>query len=220
MAQTNKRTDGITLYLADDHTLFRKGLIRLIQSFKRIDFIREAANGSELIQLIKEQPPDVVVVDLHMPVMGGDEVCRWVEENYPDVKVIMLTMEDSDEYVQQLIRLGANAYLSKGASPEEVEKAIYSVIDHDFYHNDLVMTALRNYTRVDARIRKEPVQFTDREMHIIRLICEERTMREIARLLELSENTVQNYRSSIMDKMGVKNTAGLVKYAVIRGIVT
>ena len=214
-----KKSDGIRLYLADDHTLFRKGLIRLIQSFRRIDLIKEASNGSELIELVRKDPLDVIVVDLHMPVMGGDEVCKWIEANAPDVKVIMLTMEDSDEYVQQLISFGANAYLSKGASPDEVEKAIYSVVDHDFYHNDLVMTALRNFTRTDGRPRKELVQFTERETRIIQLICEEHTMKEIARQLELSENTVQNYRSAIMDKMGVKNTAGLVKFAVTKGLV-
>ncbi|HEX5169190.1 MAG TPA: response regulator transcription factor [Cyclobacteriaceae bacterium] len=214
-----RKSVKIRLYVADDHVLFRKGLIRLIQSFRRIGEIKEASNGRELIKLVEQIPPDVILVDLHMPVMGGDEVCRWVEENYPEVKVVMLTMEDSEEYVQQLISMGAHAYISKAAAPDEVEKAIYSVYDNDFYHNDLVVQALRNFTRQVNKARKEPSQFTKRELDIIQLICEEYTMREIADRLGLSESTIQNYRVAIMGKMSVKNTAGLVKFALTKGLV-
>lgn len=214
-----KKTPKIRLYVADDHILFRKGLIRLIQSFDRIGEIKEAANGRELITMVDHIPPDVVLVDLHMPIMGGDEVCEWVEKNHPEVKVVMLTMEDSEEYVQQLISLGAHAYVSKGAPPEEVEQAIYSVFDRDFYHNELVAQALRNFTKQATRLKKESTQFTNREVDIIHLICEEYTMKEIADQLGLSESTVQNYRVAIMGKMAVKNTAGLVKYAFTRGLI-
>lgn len=214
-----KRASKIRVYLADDHMLFRKGLIRLIQSFKRVGEIREAANGKELIRIVKESPPEVVLVDLHMPVMGGVEVCEWIEKNHPEVKVVMLTMEDAEEYIQQLISLGAHAYLSKGAPPEEVEKAIYAVVDKDFYHNDLVMRALRNFTIRETRIRRDAPQFTRRELEIIRLICDEFTMKEIAARLDLSESTVQNQRAAVMDKMSVKNTAGLVKYAFTKGLI-
>lgn len=214
-----KRSSKIRVYLADDHMLFRKGLIRLIQSFKRVGEIREASNGKELIRMMAESPPDVALVDLHMPVMGGEEVCEWIEKNHPEVKVVMLTMEDAEEYIQHLISLGAHAYLSKGAPPEEVEKAIYAVVDKDFYHNDLVMRALRNFTIKSTRIRRDAPQFTRRELEIIRLICEEFTMKEIAGRLDLSESTVQNQRATIMDKMAVKNTAGLVKYAFTKGMI-
>lgn len=214
-----KSSPKINLYIADDHTLFRKGLIRLIQSFKRVGTIKEAINGRELIKLVQEEAPDVVLVDLHMPVMGGDDVCIWMEENYPDVKVVILTMEDAEEYVQQLISYGAHAYLSKTAPPDEVEHAIYSVVDNDFYHNELVVRALRNFTRTVTKVRRNVPQFTDGDIKIINLICEEKTMKEIAKQLNLSENTVQNHRVSIMEKMGVKNTAGLVKFAFTKGII-
>lgn len=215
-----KRASKIRVYLADDHMLFRKGLIRLIQSFRRVGEIREAANGKELIRMVSASPPEVVLVDLHMPVMGGEDVCEWIEKNHPEVKVVMLTMEDAEEYIQQLISLGAHAYLSKGAPPEEVEKAIYAVVDKDFYHNDLVMRALRNFTIRQTRIRRDAPQFTRRELGIIRLICDEFTMKEIAARLDLSESTVQNQRATIMDKMSVKNTAGLVKYAFTKGLIS
>jgi DNA-binding NarL/FixJ family response regulator len=214
-----KKSPKIRLYVADDHILFRKGLIRLIQSFNRIGEIKEAANGRELIRMVDQTPPDVILVDLHMPIMGGDEVCQWVEKNHPEVKVVMLTMEDSEEYVQQLISMGAHAYISKGAAPDEVERAIYSVYDRDFYHNDLVVQALRNFTRQAVRLKKEPSHFTKREIDIIHLICEEYTMKEIADKLGLSESTVQNHRAAIMNKMEVKNTAGLVKYAFTKGLI-
>lgn len=213
------KSPKIRLYVADDHILFRKGLIRLIQSFTRISEIREATNGRDLIRLVSENPPDVVLVDLHMPIMGGDEVCKWMEKNYPDVKVVMLTMEDAHEYVQQLISMGAHAYVSKGAAPDEVERAIYSVYDNDFYHNDLVAQALRNFAKRIVRKKGESTQFTERELDVIQLICEELTMREIANKLELSESTIQNHRVTIMNKMGVKNTAGLVKFAFTKGLI-
>jgi DNA-binding NarL/FixJ family response regulator len=169
--------------------------------------------------MVAESPPDVILVDLHMPIMGGDEVCEWMERHHPQVKVVMLTMEDSEEYIQQLISMGAHAYLSKGAPPEEVERAIYAVVDKDFYHNDLVIRALRNFAIQVTRIRREAPQFSARDMEIIRLICEEFTMREIANQLDISESTVQNQRAAIMDKMAVKNTAGLVKYAFTKGLI-
>lgn len=214
-----KKVPRINVCLADDHTLFRKGLIRLLQSFRRIGEIREAANGKELLSLVEAKVPDVVLLDLHMPEMGGDEVCAWVDSHYPDVRIIMLTMEDSEEYIQQLITMGAHAYLSKTAPPDEVEDAIYTVVDKEFYHNPLVVEALRNITRREGpQIRRDVPRFTDRELEIIRLICEEYTMKEVAGFLDLSESTVQNQRAVIMDKMGVKNTAGLVKYAITRGL--
>lgn len=213
------KSPKIRLYVADDHILFRKGLIRLIQSFPRISEIKEATNGRDLIRLVSENPPDVVLVDLHMPIMGGDEVCKWMEKNFPDVKVVMLTMEDAHEYVQQLISMGAHAYVSKGAAPDEVERAIYSVHDNDFYHNDLVAQALRNFAKRTVRKKGESTQFTERELDVIQLICEEFTMREIANKLALSESTIQNHRVTIMNKMRVKNTAGLVKFAFTKGLI-
>jgi DNA-binding NarL/FixJ family response regulator len=213
------KSSKIRLYVADDHILFRKGLIRLIQSFTRIGEIKEAANGKELIKLVEQDPPDVVLLDLHMPVMGGDEVCSWVEKHFPDVKIVMLTMEDSEDYVQHLISLGAHAYVSKSAAPDEVEQAIYSVFDNDYFNNELVAQALRSFTRKVTRTKKQSTNFTDREMEIIQFICEELTMKEIANKLSLSESTVQNQRATIMDKMEVKNTACLVKYAFTKGLV-
>ena len=100
-----KRLNKINICLADDHTLFRKGLIRLLRGFRNVGDIREAVNGKELMKLIMQEEPDVALVDLHMPLMGGEEVCRWMESKYPRVKVVMLTMEDSEEYIQHLISL-------------------------------------------------------------------------------------------------------------------
>lgn len=214
-----KSLSKLDIYLADDHTLFRKGLIRLLTAFEHIGEIKEASNGKELIKLVTEHPPDVVLVDLHMPVMDGEEVCRIMESKYPHVKVIMLTMEDSEDYIQHLVSLGAHAYISKSAQPEEVEQAIYSVIEHDFYHNTLVTQALRNFTRQLSRGRNDAPQFTDREVVIIKLICEEYTMKQIANRLNISDKTVQNHRAAIMAKMNVKNTAGLVKYAFLKGLI-
>lgn len=212
-----KRSKKIKVYLADDHNLFRKGLIRLLQTFNRVSVIKEASAGKELMKLVSKEQPDAVLLDLHMPDMNGEEVCRWLSQNYPDVKVIIISMEDAEAYVQHLISLGAHAYLSKNAPPEEVEEAIYAAVDHDFYNNELVSKALLEY----ARTQKKSGQalLSDRELEVVRLICNELTMKEISEELKISEKTVQNHRTSIMEKVGVRNTAGLVKYAVTKGLI-
>lgn len=213
-----KRSKKIKVYLADDHNLFRKGLIRLLQTFNRVSVIKEASAGKELIKLVSKEQPDAVLLDLHMPDMSGEEVCRWLSQNYPDVKVIIISMEDSEAYVQHLISLGACAYLSKNAPPEEVEEAIYATVDHDFYNNELVNKALLEYARTQKK-SGQGASLSDRELEVVRLICNELTMKEISEKLKISEKTVQNHRTSIMEKVGVRNTAGLVKYAVTKGLI-
>ena len=212
----------LKVYIADDHTLFRKAMVNLLRSFERITDVKDAENGKELLTLIKYELPDVVIVDLQMPVMDGSETSAIILQKYPDVKIIILTMHDSSKFILHMMDLGVHAFLLKNTEPDELEKAIYAVADKDFYHNDLVVAVLRknvNERKIGQRPTFQAAELTEREKEILLLICQELTMKEIGQRLFLSENTVRNHRVNIMEKVGVNNIVGLVKYAYEAGVV-
>lgn len=215
----------LTVYIADDQTLFRKGMSRLVKSFSMVKEVKEAENGKELLALVKEQQPDVILMDLEMPVMDGIEATEKIIAKYPDVRVIVLSMHDTQQHIFYLMEIGAHAFLLKNAEPEEVKEAIQSVMKHDFYQNQIVIEALRKGA-IDQRKQKQErpmfqdvAPLSDREKEVLQLICRELTMKEIGDKLALSEKTIQNHRARIMDKLNVRNTVGLVKYAYESGLI-
>jgi len=139
------------VYIADDHTLFRKAMVNLLRSFERVQEVKDAENGKELLAIIKTSKPDVAIVDLQMPVMDGAETCENIINKYPDVKIIILTMHDSEKFVLHMMEVGVHAFLLKNTEPDELEKAIYSVAEKDFYHNDLVASVLRKRGEASGR---------------------------------------------------------------------
>ncbi len=211
------------VYIADDHTLFRKAMVNLLRTFERVEEVKDAENGKELLTLIKYDAPDVAIVDLQMPIMDGAETCENIINKYPQVKIIILTMHDSGKFILHMMDMGVHAFLLKNTEPDELEKAIYAVVEKDFYHNDLVATVLRKNVK-EKRTRTRPLfqqqDLTDREKEILLLICQELTMKEIGQRLFLSENTVRNHWVNIMEKVGVNNIVGLVKYAYETGLVS
>jgi two-component system, NarL family, response regulator DegU len=211
----------LKIYIADDHTLFRKAMVKMIQGFQHVGEVKDAENGQELLTLMKYQQPDVVIVDLQMPIMDGTETCEQIVQKYPEVKIIILTMHDSEKYILHLIELGAHAFLLKNTEPEELERAIESIMEKDFYHNDMVSTVLRKNV-VEKSTRKRPVynpsELSEREKEILILVCRDLTNKEISRMVSLSENTIRNHKSNIMEKLKVNSTVGLVKYAYESGL--
>lgn len=212
----------LKVYIADDHTLFRKAMVNLLRSFERVIEVKDAENGKELLTLIKYEVPDVVIVDLQMPVMDGAETSSQIIQKYPEVKIIILTMHDSNKFILHMMELGVHAFLLKNTEPDELEKAIYGVADKDFYHNELVASVLRKNVK-EKKLGQRPnfqhIELTEREKEILLLICQELTMKEIGQRLFLSENTVRNHRVNIMEKVGVNNIVGLVKFAYETGVV-
>ena len=211
----------LKIYIADDHTLFRKAMVKMIQGFQHVGEVKDAENGLELLTLMKYQQPDVAIVDLQMPTMDGTETCEQIVQKYPDVKIIILTMHDSEKYILHLIELGAHAFLLKNTEPEELERAIDSIMEKDFYHNDMVAAVLRKNV-VEKSTRKRPVynpsELSDREKEILILVCRDLTNKEISKVVSLSENTIRNHKSNIMEKLKVNSTVGLVKYAYESGL--
>jgi two-component system, NarL family, response regulator DegU len=210
------------VYIADDHKLFRKAMVSLLKTFSRVATVKDAENGKELLALIKQEAPDVAIVDLQMPIMDGAETCENIIQKFPEVKIIILTMHDSGKFILRMMDMGVHAFLLKTADPDELEKAIYAVAEKDFYHNDLVASVLRKNVKEKTILPRplfKQVVLTEREKEILLLICAELTMKEIGQRLFLSENTVRNHRVNIMEKIGVNNIVGLVKYAYEIGLV-
>ena len=212
-----------TVYIADDQTLFRQGMSRLVRSFRNVNEVRVASHGKELLDLVHEKQPDAILMDLEMPVMDGIEATEKVLAKYPDVKIVGLSMHNSHQHIFYFLETGAHGFLLKNAEPEEVEAAIESAIEKDFYNNQLTAEALRKGTLERKKAQGRPVfqsniSLTEREKEVLLLVCRELTMREISEKLSLSEKTIHNHRARIMSKVGVHNTVGLVKYAYSIGL--
>ncbi len=205
----------IRLYIADDHCLYRKGIITTLDKDNEYQ-IAEAGNGKELIGLVKARVPDVVLLDLKMPVMDGRDACIYLERRFPSVKIIILSVDDDVTIVRNLLNIGAHAYLNKAVKGEELKMAISSVIEKDFYLNTLARKAYRS--REDFNQPCDTHILSLRELEVVKLIADECTMEKIADKLCISEKTVQNHRTSLMKKLGAKNTAGLIKKAFVRGV--
>ena len=202
----------IRVYLADDHNVVRKGMMRLLGTFDRVGEVREASNGKELLNLMANQLPDAVIIDVEMPVMGGVETGKQICDHFPDVKILMLTMHTEEVFINKLMDIGVHGFLSKSAQVEEVEKALYSVIDKDFYKNEIVDRA------ISKSIYKKPKdkysKLTNREIEILLLICQEYAPNEISTRLSISEKTFFNHRTNIVAKTGARNNIGLYKFAI------
>lgn len=205
--------EKIKVCIVDDHAIVRVGISRLLKLNPRMGKILEAGNGIELFELLKTQTPDVILLDLQMPGITGKEICQILVKKFPTIKILILSMNDGLEMVDFMIQQGAHGFISKNSNADDLAESILAVVDKGFYYNELVYKALlqsRNTTT-----QKNPLSLlSNREIEIIRLICDELTMKEIATKLSLSEKTVQNHRFNIMEKLGVHNTAGIVKYAI------
>lgn len=206
----------LKVFIADDHTFVRKGMIRLLNTFQRIGEVKEAANGKELINLVNGSIPDVVILDLEMPVMNGFETSKFLLEHCPQVKILILTMHTEEVFILNLMELGVHGFLNKNAEPEEVEQALYAVFDKDFYRNDIVNLALRNGVKRGTLVVTTS-KLSPRELEIMLLICQELSPAEISRRLQISEKTFFNHRTNILSKTGVRGNVGLVKFAYQHG---
>lgn len=212
----------ISVAIADDHTLFRKGMITLLENFSQLQIIIEAEDGHILLQKIAQNLPDVVLLDMDMPTMGGAEVIKHLHKDYPDVKIIIVSMHDESEFILQSLELGANSYLLKNAEPDEVVSAIETVVDEGFFFNDFVSKVMHQHIarskNAASSLYKKNAELTKREIEVLRLLCQEYSTKEISEKLFRSERTIEGHRQNLMDKTGSRNLAGLVIYAIKHGI--
>ncbi len=212
----------IKLAIADDYKIFREGLKVGLSSDDNLDVMMEADNGEELLKAMETTVPDVIIMDLKMPIMDGMEATKLIRKKHPSVKVLVVTMYEDDKFIIHLMENGANGYLLKNAEPDEIRKSIYAVHENGYYFNDLVNKALLKKLVLKNNLKpsfNQNVELTERELEVLKLICEEKTAAEIAKEIFLSPRSVEGIRQRLIEKVGVRNTAGLVMFAIKNGIV-
>ena len=210
----------IRILLADDHVLVRGGIRALLQQIPDIEIVAEAENGNEAVRLVAETQPDIALIDIAMPELDGLTATLQIKKEFPDVKVIILSMHSDEEYVMRALSAGAKGYLLKGARVSELEIAVTAVVNGDTY---LSPTAAR-YLVADAARRasgeRSPLEkLTPRQRQVLRLIAAGRTRKQIANELQVSAKTVDSFRAQLMEQLGIRDVAGLVRFAINAGLV-
>ncbi len=212
----------IKVAIADDHKIFRKGVILSLRPYNNIKFVQEADNGQELIDGLAASQPDVILMDLRMPLKDGIETTKYIAKTYPTIYILALTMYEDERFVSHMMEIGANGYLLKSAEPQEIKQAIVEVCTKGYYLNNFVNRILLKKSH--AKNRSIPnlnneTTITDRERDVIKYICMEFTAQEIAQKLEVSPRTVEAIKDRLMERFGAKNTAGLVFFAVKNNLI-
>lgn len=208
--------DSIQVILVDDHILPRAGIRTLLQSMAGIEVIGEASNGREALALMARQRPQVVITDIRMPVMDGFDLTVAVREQFPGVQVLVLSMHTTEEYIWRAMRSGARGYLFKDAPPSELETAIRKVAQGEPYMAPEVLSRYLSY-----RERHSPLdQLTPRQLEILKMIAEGKSTKQIAAALGIGTKTVEAHRAQLMERLGIHDVAGLVRFAIRFGLVS
>lgn len=234
MFTEDSTTTQIHVILADDHDILRQGLKLLLEAQPDIQVVGEARTGTEAIEQIKQHRPNVIILDISMPDMDGLKACQAIRQHYPETQVLILTMHESEEYFLQALRVGAVGYLLKKAAPSELCAAVRTTAQGGaFLYPGLAKTLIRAYlTNQDSRSGAIPVNayrsslqiqalsiLTPREIEVLKLVAEGGTSQEIADQLVLSVKTVQAHRANIMEKLGLRDVAHLVRFAIHHGLI-
>ncbi len=213
----------ITVLIVDDHTLVRDGIRSLLELVTDVEVVGEAANGKEALEKVKELAPEVVLMDLAMPVMTGLEATRRICKEFPDTKVIALTQYDDSEYVIPVIEAGARGFVTKMVAFSELASAIQAVHRGDSFLSPSAANALvEEYQQKDAKDagKDSYERLTDREREVLKLVVEGKTVREIADMLVVSPKTVESYKTSLMNKLDIHSKTDLIKFAIRKRVMT
>lgn len=212
----------IKVAIADDHKIFRKGVILSLRPFTNIKFVLEAENGDELLNGIAAAEPDVVLMDLRMPMKDGIETTKVLSKQFPHIHIIVLSMYEDEKFVSHLMENGAHGYLLKNAEPQEIRRAIMEVKEKGYYLNNFVNRILLKRSHAKQKVvptLSNEITLNDKEREVLRYICMEFTAQEIAQKMEISPRTVEAIKDRLMERFGSKNTAGLVFFAVKNNLV-
>lgn len=222
MGQKPVKLDAIRVLLAEDHVLVRAGLCALLKSAAGIEVIAETGDGQDALRLIREHRPDVALLDIAMPGLNGLDVLARVQSECPAVKVIILSMHANEEYVRQALRAGAIGYVLKDASAADLEQAIRSVALGEPYLSSAVSRhVIAEYSRGHTGEPVGPIELlTPRQREILQLLAEGHPTKDIAHMLQLSAKTVETHRAQLMERLGIHDVPGLVRYAIRIGLVS
>jgi len=209
-----------SIAIVDDHILIAKAISGVIDGFNGYHVLYEVEHGKALIEKFKQAKnvPDIVLLDITMPVMDGFETAKWLKENYPDVLILALSMQDDDLSLIKMIKAGAKGYLLKNIHPAELEKALNALVTKGYYYPDWASSKVFSILADDDENKKsKEIAITDRESEFLKYCCTEMTYKEIAEKMFLSARTVEGYRDSLFEKLGLKTRVGLVMYAIRSG---
>jgi DNA-binding NarL/FixJ family response regulator len=212
----------IKVAIADDHKIFRKGVVLSLRPFTNIKFVQEAENGEDLLAGLATSEPDVILMDLRMPIKDGMETTKVVSRDFPHIRVIVLSMYEDERFVSHMMENGAQGYLLKNAEPQEIRKAIMDVYEKGYYLNNFVNRILLKKSHTKQKVApslQNEITLSDRERDVLKLICMEFTAQEIAQKMDISNRTVEAIKDRLMERFGSKNTAGLVFFAVKNNLV-
>ncbi len=210
---------AIRVLLVEDHTLVREGIRSLLDSFKDVEVIGEAANGRDALRKTRKLAPEVVLMDISMPELNGMEATARLAKSCPDSKVLMLSMHNDEEYVAQSLRAGARGYLVKEAATRELEHAIQVLARGEVYFSNSISVDAVERLMADDSSGSALAQLTSRQREILQLIAEGCRTREIAERLSLSIKTVETHRTHLMERLGIWDVPGLVKFAIKAGLI-
>lgn len=209
--------------LADDHILLRNGLASLLKELD-YDIVFEADNGRDFLdKLQKHAQPDVVLMDINMPLMDGYDTTLWLKKNQPDIKVLALSMYDDENAILRMVRNGARGYILKDSDPSELKAALHAVSTKGFYHSELLtgklIYTINHLDDTGDSGSGAVLGLSEREIEFLKLVCTEMTYREIAEKMYLSPRTIDGYRDNLFEKLSLKSRVGLVLFAIKNGIV-
>ncbi|MDN3724059.1 response regulator transcription factor [Aequorivita sp. SDUM287046] len=208
-----------TIAIVDDHSLFAGSLEKLINSFANFQVLFHAKNGLELQERFKRETilPDVVLLDINMPVMDGFETAEWLMVNHPKIKTLALTMEDDEQKILKMLRKGAKGYLLKDIHPEILNHALEELMEKGFYHSEKVSDTLLHSVTPDEEMAL--IDLRENELTFIQLACSEMTYKEIADIMGLSPKTIDGYRHDLFSRLKIKNRVGLVIFALKKNLI-
>ena len=210
----------IRVLIVDDHAMFREGIRSLLQGYDDVEVAGEATQGREAIEKVRQLAPQVVLMDIAMPVMGGLEATRRIQKESPNTRVLALTQYEDSEYILSMLRAGARGYISKTATASELVSAIRTVYNGEcFLYPSAATTLIEEYLMRVGGEKNEYERLTDREREILQLVAEGHTNREIADMLFISVKTVLRHRKNIMEKLDFHNRTELIKYAISKGLI-
>ena len=210
---------SIKVMIADDHQLFREGLVNILSDTSEIEIVAQAENGKNAITFAKKYNPDIILMDIGMPVMNGLEATRYLQKEHPEIKVIALSMHTDRHFIKEILDAGAYGYLFKDCSYQQLIEAINKVFSGKKYLSEIITGILiHDYLRKE-KISEPTPELTERESEILKLFAEGHSSREISELLFVSIKTVGTHKQNILEKLKLKSTADMVKYSLKKGII-
>lgn len=210
-----------SVVIVDDHTLLSHAIGEMVNNFQKFKVLYTCKNGQELIDKFSESPkyiPDIVLMDINMPIMNGIETTEWVTKNHPSVSVMGLSVDDVDETIIQMLKAGAVGYLLKDSDKQVLENGLLEIVKNGYFHTKNITNLLLRASYGGEEIKK--IKLSNKQTEFVQLACSEMTYKEIADEMNVSPKTVDGYRDVVFSKIGVKNRIGLVMYAIKNRIYT